>query len=104
MSSHYDTPRSARPRAGSASSPRGRTGSLSSSIGSFILSLSGDENSDESDEFIVAPVFEQFQDRTFQETDDIENSPHHIHTSTNAFYENLVPDDVAVSEQQEEPL
>jgi hypothetical protein len=104
MSSHnYDTPKSARPRAGSATSPRGRTGSLSSSIGSFILSLSGDENTDQSDEFIVAPVFEDSHDQMFHETEDIESSPQHIHTSTNAFYDNL-QDDIIYEQQPEEQL
>ena len=97
MSSPKSPPR---PRAGSGSAPRGRTGSITS-IGSYMLSLSGDENSDQSDDFIVAPVFDD--DPLFPERSDVESGgSHHLQTSTNAFYDNL--NDIETSEQQEEPL
>jgi hypothetical protein len=99
------SPKSERPRAGSFPSPsRSRAGSMSSSLGAFILSLAGEDNQSRSDvdEFIVAPIFDD-EPESFYSNDDLESSPEHLQTYSNSLFNNL-PNDEIIQENKEETL
>lgn len=98
-----ETPKSdRRPRANSTTTPRARAGSLTSSIGSFIQSLSADDHSeDDPNEFIVAPIFDDVEIEITNEN--IEHSPKNLNISTNT-YDNLDNDELIVYDSPEDTL
>jgi hypothetical protein len=79
---------------------------MSSSLGSFILGLAGEDDQSSSDginEFIVAPIFDD-EPEALYENRDIENHPEHLQTYTNTLYENLHDNEEILYETHGEAL